>query len=76
MKNGVIKVLSPEERSWYTAQDVQEILGVGRAKAYSVIKKLRQELIDSGTLSPIYPEGKIPKSYFNERMCIGKIVHI
>lgn len=70
MKNGVIKVLSPEERSWYTSQDVQNLLGVGRSKAYLVIKELRQELIDSGNLSPLYPYGKIPKTYFNKRMLI------
>ena len=68
--NGVIRVLSPKDRSWYAARDVQQLLGVGRSKAYSVIKSLRAELIESNEMSPEYPQGKIPKEYFNTRMCI------
>lgn len=68
--NGVIRVLNQGDRSYYTSGDVQRILGVGRSLAYKMIKTTRQELIDSGAMSDLYPQGKIPKSYFNKRFCI------
>lgn len=73
MRNGVIKVIRPKDRSWYTPQEVQELMGVGRSKAYEIIKTLRKELTDSGIMAPVYPPGRIPKDYFNKRMCIGDI---
>lgn len=48
--NGVVKKISKNDSPYYTAQDVMNILGVKRSKAYEVIKTLRQELIDSGGL--------------------------
>ena len=68
--NGVVKELSKEDRSYYTAADVMEILGVSKTKAYSMITVLRKELFDSGTLTPAYPPGRIPKGYFNNRCMI------
>ena len=63
----VIKVLTDEDRSYYSAADVQKILGIGRSKSYDLIRSLRQEMFNQGILTPDYPEGKIPKSYFNRR---------
>ena len=63
---GIIKVLGPEDRPYYTAGDVMRILGVSRSKAYSMIKDMRQECVKSGNMTKAYPAGKIPKKYFNE----------
>ena len=68
--NGVVKELSKEDRSYYTAADVMLMLGVGKTKAYNMITALRKELFDSGTLTPVYPPGRIPKRYFNDRCMI------
>lgn len=66
---GVIKVLGPDDRSYYTARDVSQLLGVSRSKAYSMIKDMRQECVKSGNMTKSYPAGKIPKKYF-DRVCM------
>lgn len=67
MATGVIKKLSPNEKSYYTAKDIMERLDVGRSKAYQMIRAVRQELIDDGRLTKTYPEGRVPKKYMNEK---------
>lgn len=57
---------------YYTAQDVQEILGIKPAKAYAIIKELREELVKKGYAN--YPQGKVPKKYFNERYYMSEEV--
>lgn len=49
---------------YYTAQEVQEMLGVSRAKAYKVVKELNEELAAKGYL---VTAGKIPKKYLAEK---------
>ena len=49
---------------FYTAQEVAEILGVSRTKAYKIVKELNLELKANGF---IVIAGKIPKRYFEER---------
>lgn len=49
---------------YYTADEVQEILGVSRAKAYKVVKMLNEELKKQGY---IVVAGRIPKKYFAEK---------
>ena len=49
---------------FYTAQEVAEILGVSRTKAYKIVKELNIELQAKGF---IVIAGKIPKRYFEER---------
>ena len=49
---------------FYTAQEVAEILGVSRTKAYKIVKELNIEL---QAKSFIVIAGKIPKRYFEER---------
>ena len=49
---------------YYTANDIQEILDISRAKAYRIIKELNQELRSKGY---IVMAGKIPKKYFAEK---------
>ncbi len=52
---------------YYTAKDVQEMMGVSRGKAYKIIRMLNEELEQKGF---IVIAGKIPKKFFNER-CYG-----
>lgn len=47
---------------YYTAQEVQEMLGVSRAKAYKIVKELNEELMSKGY---IVIAGKIPKQFLD-----------
>lgn len=49
---------------FYTAQEVAEILGVSRTKAYKIVKELNIELREKGY---IIIAGKVPKRYFEQR---------
>ena len=49
---------------FFNAEDVQEILMVGRTKAYQIIQTLNKELDKSGYL---VQRGRAPKHYFMER---------
>ena len=49
---------------FYTAQEVAEILGVSRTKAYKIVKQLNLELQAKGF---IVIAGRVPKKYFEER---------
>ena len=48
---------------YYTASEVQELLGVSGGKAYQVVRDLNEELETKGF---IVIAGKIPKQFFNE----------
>jgi fructose-1-phosphate kinase PfkB-like protein len=48
---------------YYTAGEVQEMLGVSRGKAYKILKELNEQLETKGF---IVIAGKIPKKFFNE----------
>ena len=48
---------------YYTASEVQEMLGVSRGKAYQVVRDLNEELETKGF---IVIAGKIPKKFFEE----------
>lgn len=37
-----------QDRLYFTAQEVQEMLGVSRAKAYKIVKELNDELASKG----------------------------
>lgn len=49
---------------YYSAQDVAEMLGVSKASAYNIIKKLNTELETQGFL---VVSGKVSRSYLNEK---------
>ncbi len=70
-RNGIIQIIPNDKRNYYTAEDVKQLLGVQQAKAYRIIRSLRQELIASGRLIEEYPAGRIPKKYFDERCGIN-----
>lgn len=53
-----------KECLYYTAQEVQEMLGVSRAKAYQVVKKLNEELASMGY---IVISGKVPKQFLADK---------
>ena len=65
-ENGVIKKLTPAERSFYTAAEIRVIMDVSRDTAYRMIRSLRSELIAEGKLAKGYPPGRIPKKAFNK----------
>lgn len=50
--------------SFLTANDVMEILGCKRAKAYKIIKSLNDELEEMGYL---VMGGKVSQKYFEKR---------
>ena len=66
-RNGVIRVLTKENRNYYTVEDVMNLLGVKQSKAYDIMRSLRKELIASGRLIEEYPAGRVPKRYFGSR---------
>lgn len=58
---------------YFNADEVAELLGVSKAKAYGIIKKLNNELETKGF---IVINGKISIAYFNERWYGGAEVSI
>ena len=50
------------------AEDVMEILGCSQAKAYRIIKALNKELVQKGILRESIMNGRVPESYFYERV--------
>ncbi len=52
------------EKLYYNAAEIAEMVGVGRSKGYGIVKKLNQELEKSGYL---VVKGKVPRDYFDAR---------
>lgn len=50
---------------FYDVEDVQELLGVSRSKAYDIIRALNIELKKNGYIVAV--AGRVPKKFFNER---------
>ena len=67
---GVIKKLGVEDRPYYTASDIEVLMGVSHSKAYNIIRSIREDLMKSGKLHSSYPHGKVPKAYFNQMFMI------
>lgn len=51
-------------KSYFTVNDVIEILGVSRSKAYKVIREMNDQLAKEGYLTVA---GKVPRNYFEKR---------
>lgn len=49
---------------YITAEQIQTILGVGRTKAYAIVRKLNKELADMGYITV---SGKCPTEYFKKK---------
>ena len=55
---------------YYTADDVKQILGCSLAYAYKIIALLNADLRDDGYIAL---RGKIPKTYFKKKLCLGDV---
>ena len=54
-----------ENKSAYVnAHEVSQLLGVSQSKAYQIIKKINDDLIEDGYLTIA---GKVSRAYFNEK---------
>lgn len=50
---------------YYSASDIMAMLGISRAQAYKIMKRLNEELESKGF---IVIAGKVPKKYFAEHV--------
>ena len=50
---------------FYTVKDVMDICGLGRNKAYDVIRKLNAELSEQGFITV---KGKVNRAYFDSKL--------
>ncbi len=55
---------------FYNVNDVVDILGVSRPKAYAIMRQLNLELESKGY---IIVAGKVSVQYFNEKLYIKKV---
>ena len=53
-----------QNRIYLTTSEIQDLLGVSRAKAYRIVKDLNEEL---AAKNYIVVPGRIPKKFFAER---------
>ena len=51
-------------RTYYTVDEVIEILGVSRSQAYKLIKRMNHDLSSKGYLTVA---GKVPRKYFEKQ---------
>lgn len=63
-------VITKVEPAYYGCAEVMVLCSCKESKAYQIIRGLRKELMESNQLSPLCPEGRIPKNYLRERMMI------
>ena len=68
---GIRRVGTVENRTYYDVKDVMRIFGTSKDKAYRMIRATRESLIDQGMLVDDYPRGKVPKVAFNSRYMCG-----
>ncbi len=52
------------EKLYYSAADIADMLGVSTGKAYKILREMNKDLADRGFLTIA---GKIPVEYFKER---------
>lgn len=48
-----------------TAQEVSDMYGCGRTKAYEIVQQLNRELAKKGKITV---RGRVPRRYFEERL--------
>lgn len=53
-----------DKLEFYLVDNVMEILGVSKSKAYQIMQDMNKELRDEGYFTIA---GKVPKTYFEER---------
>lgn len=54
---------------YYTAKDIMNITGVGKNRAYELIRQLNEEMVAQGYIVP--KVGRVAKSYADKRLGIG-----
>ena len=52
------------EKLYYTADEIAQMVGVGRTTSYKMVNQMNAELLKQGFL---VVKGKIPKEYFDAR---------
>ena len=60
-------LMSVQNKTYITAAELAEMLGISKGHAYKIIRGLNNELKKDGY---IVFSGKVPKDYFNKR-CYG-----
>ena len=55
-------------QNYLRAEDVAEIMGISKAYAYKIMRKLNAELDEQGYITG---SGRINRKYFMERTCYG-----
>lgn len=51
-------------KTFYKADDIKEILGISKSKAYNIIQQLNKELKSKGYITIA---GRVPVKYFKEK---------
>ena len=52
------------EKLYYTADEIAQMVGVGRTTSYKMVNQMNAELLKQGFL---VVKGKIPKEYFDAK---------
>lgn len=52
------------EKLYYTAAEIAQMIGVGRTTAYGIVKQMNEELKSRGFLAV---RGKVPKEFFDAK---------
>ena len=52
------------EKIYYSAEDIENMLGVSKGKSYKILREMNKELANKGFLTIA---GKIPVEYFKEK---------
>ena len=58
------------EKLYYTADEIAQMVGVGRTTSYKMVNQMNAELLKQGFL---VVKGKIPKEYFDESIMVDHI---
>ena len=53
-----------EQKLFITAQEISDVLGVSKSKAYSIIRKLNEELSAKGFITVA---GRVSRKFFEEK---------
>ncbi|MGL5962987.1 MAG: hypothetical protein ACRCZ2_01100 [Fusobacteriaceae bacterium] len=62
--------MTKEKRRIYGSEEVANLCGCSKAKAYNIIRALNDKLIKNGTPREALIAGKISREYFHEQIKI------
>ena len=66
------RMIQMTEKTFITAEDAAEILGISKAYASKILQDLNQELKAMGYITI---SGRVNRQYFLERTCYGSTAH-